>query len=76
MKYKKGTIRSFFFRRDEKGCGLKGLKIAQYLAQTKEKLCKVIPKYAENMNKNTIIEILQDCCKHRKHSKIKHLERF
>lgn len=56
-------------RRDEKGCGLKGLKIAQYLAQTKEKLCKVIPKYAKNVNKNTIIEILQNCCKCRKYSK-------
>ena len=42
----------------------------------KEKLCKVIPKYAENVNKNTVIEILQNCCKCRKYSKIKHLVRF
>ena len=63
-------------RRDEKGCGLKGLKIAQYLAKTKEKLCKVIPNYAENVNKSTITEILQNCCKCRKYSKIKRLERF
>ena len=63
-------------RRDEKGCGLKGLKIAQYLAQTKEKLCKVIPKYTENVNKNIVMEILQNCCKCRKYSKIKHIERF
>ena len=48
----------------------------QYLAQTKEKLCKVIPKYAKNVNKNTIIEILQNCCKYQKYSKIKHLERL
>ena len=42
----------------------------------KEKLCKVIPQYAENVNKNTVIEILQNCCKCRKYSKIKHLVRF
>nr|DAK62985.1 MAG TPA: hypothetical protein [Caudoviricetes sp.] len=52
------------------------MKLAQNLAQTKEKLCKVIPKYAKNVNKNTVIEILQNCCKCRKYSKIKHLERF
>lgn len=39
-------------------------------------LCKVIPKYAKNVNKNIIIEILQSYYKCRKHSKIKHLERF
>ena len=49
------------------------MKLAQKLAQTKEKLCKVIPKYAENVNKNTITEILQNCCKCRKYSKIKNL---
>ena len=59
-------------RRYEKGCGLKGLKIARYLAQTKEKLCKVIPKYAKNVNKKTIIEILQNCCKCRKIQDAKH----
>ena len=59
-------------RRDEKGCGLKGLKIARYLAQTKEKLCKVILKYAKNVNKKTIIEILQNCCKCRKIQDAKH----
>ena len=52
------------------------MKIAQNLAQMKEKLCKVIPNYAENVNKNTVIEILQNYCKCRKYSKIKHLERF
>ena len=52
------------------------MKLAQNLAQTKEKLCKVIPKYAENVNKNTITEILQNCCKCRKYSKIKHFRRF
>jgi hypothetical protein len=39
-------------------------------------LCKVIPNYAENVNKSTITEILQNCCKCRKYSKIKRLERF
>ena len=37
------------------------MKIAQNLAQMKEKLCKVIPNYAENVNKSTITEILQNC---------------
>lgn len=46
-----------------KSRGLKGMKIAQNLAQMKEKLCKVIPNYAENVNKSTITEILQNCCK-------------
>lgn len=59
-----------------KSRGLKGLKLAQNLAQMKEKLCKVIKNYAENVNKSTITEILQNCCKCRKYSKIKCLERF
>ncbi len=59
-----------------KSRGLKGMKIAQNLAQMKDKLCKVIKNYAENVNKNTITEILQNYCKCRKYSKIKRLERF
>lgn len=59
-----------------KSRGLKGLKLAQNLVQMKEKLCKVIKNYAENVNKSTITEILQNCCKCRKYSKIKRLERF
>lgn len=55
-----------------KSRGLKGMKIAQM----KEKLCKVIKNYAENVNKSTITEILQNCCKCRKYSKIKRLERI
>ena len=52
------------------------MKLAQNLAQMKEKLCKVIPNYAENVNKNTITEILQNCCKCRKYSKIKRFKHF
>ena len=59
-----------------KSRGLKGMKIARNLAQMKDKLCKVIKNDAENVNKNTITEILQNCCKCRKYSKIKRLERF
>lgn len=39
------------------------MNLAQNLAQMKEKLCKVIPNYAKNVNKHTITEILQNCCK-------------
>lgn len=53
-----------------KSRGLKVMKIAQNLAQMKDKLCKVIKNYAENVNKSTITEILQNCCKCRKYSKI------
>ncbi len=59
-----------------KSRGIKGMKIAQNLAQMKDKLCKVIKNYAENVNKSTITEILQNCCKCRKYSKIKRLERI
>ncbi len=65
-----------FFINVIKSRGLKGMKIAQNLAQMKDKLCKVIKNYAENVNKNTITEILQNCCKCRKYSKIKRLERI
>ena len=68
MSKKKVLLRGVFINRDTNGEGV--LKVGTtlirvstvmgilYLVQTKEKLCKVIPKYAKNVNKKTIIEIL------------------
>lgn len=63
LEYEQHPRRQKIIGMNEKGRGLKGMNLAQNLAQTKEKLCKVIPNYAENVNKNTITEVLQNCCK-------------